>query len=91
MWLAGMVWVRIECIHEVAYEGWVAGDRGGRVVRWLRVGLLDAGAGGHGDDGAEPGQDRQEVAAYPVGRVVPAGIPAAVRSCSGPAIHQRCP
>ena len=24
-----------EYIHKVAYEAWVAGDRGGRVVRWL--------------------------------------------------------
>src|ERR1700730_18457495 len=61
-----------ECIYEVADEGWVAGDRGGRVVRWLRIGLLDAGAGGHGDDGAKPAEDCQEVATHSIGRVGPA-------------------
>src|ERR1700738_205810 len=67
----GMVRSRPQYIHEVADEAWVAGDRGGRVIRWWRVGLLDARAGGHCHDGAQPGQDRQEITAHPTGRVGP--------------------
>jgi hypothetical protein len=37
----------------------------------LRIRFFDVGAGGHGDDGAKPGEDRQEVATHPIGRICP--------------------